>query len=82
MRRDLVTVAAAVGRRPDLWPIAARATLDHVPRRWWRRRPFLPLPDRGWLRFRLVAAYGGDGDRRPQPDDVITWLEWRRRFGR
>ena len=70
--------AWALARRPTLWPIAVRSAVELVPRGWWRRRPFLPIPDRRWLRFRMVTAYGGDGGGGPQPDDVITWLEWRR----
>jgi hypothetical protein len=49
----------------------------HVPSGWYRRAPFLPVPDRAWLRFRLVTAYGDPGHA-PEPDDVITWLEWSR----
>ena len=67
----------AVARRPDLWFTAVRALVAHVPIGWWRRPPFLPSPDRAWLRFRLQTAYG-DPDRAPDPGDVITWLEWLR----
>jgi hypothetical protein len=42
---------------------------------WWRRAPFLPLPDAAYLRFRLQTAYGS-GDRDPDPHDVITYLHW------
>jgi hypothetical protein len=76
----LVT-AGAVAKRPRLWPVAVSSAISLVPRRWWRRRPFLPIPDRDWLRFRMVTAYGGDGSRGPDPDDVVTWLEWRRSSG-
>ncbi len=71
-------VVGAVAGRPRLWPAAVSAGVALVPRGWWRRRPFLPVPDRRWLRFRMVTAYGGDGRRSPDPADVITWLEWRR----
>ena len=73
-------MVAAVLRRPDLWPTALRAGRDLVPAGWWQRRPFLPLPDRRYLAFRLVTAYGGEPTGAPSPDDVVTWLEWRRRF--
>jgi hypothetical protein len=46
-------------------------------RGWWRRPPFLPLPDREYLRFRLETAYGGDGwDRELDPGDLVTYLRW------
>jgi len=73
-------VAVAVATRPRLWASAVAAGASLAPGGWWRRPPYLPLPDRRWLRFRLVTAYGGTGDSRPEVDDVVTWLEWRRRF--
>jgi hypothetical protein len=72
----------ALARRPALWPTALRAARSMTPAGWWRRPPFLPLPDRDYLRFRLVTAYGGDGSRPPHPDDVVTWLTWLRSFPR
>ncbi len=74
--------AAAVARRPDLWPTATRSVAGLAPRGWWRRPPFLPLPDRNWMHLRLVTAYGGDGRGPVEADDVITWLEWRRTWSR
>ena len=71
---------AALVRRPDLWPTAIGAGRTLVPAGWWRRRPFLPVPDQRYLRFRLVTAYGGEPTGAPTADDVITWLSWRRRF--
>lgn len=69
-------------RRPHLWATALRAALEMSPTGWWRRYPYLPLADPDWLRFRLITAYGGDGRFSPErplrPEDVITWLEWRR----
>jgi hypothetical protein len=68
---------AAVARRPRLWPTGVRAYVAHVPDRWWARRPFLPVPDRAWMRVRLQTAYG-DPEHAPDPDDVVTWVEWSR----
>lgn len=73
-----LATALAVARRPRIWPVALSSAMALVPPGWWRRRPFLPLPDERWLRFRMATAYGGDGRRSPDPDDVVTWLEWRR----
>jgi hypothetical protein len=70
-------VVGAIARRPRLWPTAARQARRLAPRRWWTRPPFLPLPDRGWLRFRAETQYG-DPDHPPEPDDVVTWLRWAR----
>jgi len=71
-------VVTAIGGRPKLWPAAVRAGVSLAPDSWWRKPPFLPLPDRRWLRFRMETAYGGDGRAVPSTDDVITWLRWQR----
>lgn len=76
MRRWGPAVGAVLAR-PSLWVTAVRVFVLHVPDRWWARWPFLPVPDRQWLRFRLLTAYG-DADARPDPDDLVTWLEWSR----
>lgn len=49
-----------------------------APSGWWRRRPFLPLPDQGWMHFRLETAYGGDAPGPMQAEELTTWLEWKR----
>ncbi|MEO6055793.1 MAG: hypothetical protein ABI860_00425 [Gemmatimonadales bacterium] len=46
-------------------------------RRWWARPPFLPLPDREYLRWRMYTAYA-DESAVPPPDDVIRFARWRR----
>lgn len=69
----------AVGRRPDLWPEAVRVLARLAPRRWWRRPPFLPLPTREYLAFRLLTQYGAE-QARPASSDVVSYLEWSRRL--
>ncbi|HZA78346.1 MAG TPA: hypothetical protein VE623_18355 [Acidimicrobiales bacterium] len=68
--------AAAVARHPSLWATGVRQALVLAAPGWWRRRPFLPLPTPEYLRFRLQTAYGGEGDRDPDPDDLVTYLRW------
>ena len=46
-------------------------------RRWWARSPFLPLPDRDYLRWRMYTAYA-DEDAVPPADDVVRFATWRR----
>lgn len=67
-------VVAAVLARPVLWPAAVRLVVRMAPRGWWRRRPWLPLPDRAYLRFRLVTAFGPEST--PQPAEVVSYLQW------
>lgn len=74
--RWLGAAAAAVTVHPSLWATAARQALALARPGWWRRPPFVPVPAAGYLRFRLETAYGGRGDRRPPPGDLLTYLRW------
>ncbi len=47
---------------------------------WWTRAPFLPLPARDYLRWRLYTAYG-DHDAVPVVEDVIRYARWAARIG-
>jgi len=78
---ELVAAVLAVARRPDLWRTAVHQTRVLARPGWWRRAPFLPIPDVGYLHFRLLTMYGGDpSDRRQRraldPADLVTYLEW------
>lgn len=81
-RRPAVSWATvmAVAVRPVLWRPALRALRSLAPRGWWRRRPFLPIPDPGYMAFRMQTQYGGDGTIPPAPDDVVEYLRWLRRW--
>lgn len=48
--------------------------------RWWARPPFLPVPARDYLRWRMYTAYG-DADAVPPVDDVIRYARWAVRIG-
>lgn len=47
--------------------------------RWHARPPFLPLPARDYLRWRMYTAYG-DPDAVPPVADVIRYARWAARF--
>lgn len=76
--RSFAHLFLAVVRRPALWATAARQVFVLAPRGWWRRSPFLPLPDPEYLAFRLQTMYG-DAAHQPEPDDLVTYLQWLRR---
>jgi hypothetical protein len=46
-------------------------------RGWWARPPFLPVPDREYLRWRMYTAYA-DEAAVPPVDDVVRFARWRR----
>jgi len=73
--------AVAIAPHPSLWPTAIAQILRLAPRRWWRRWPPLPVPDAGYLRFRLQTQYG-DADREPEPHDLVAYLRWCRGYAR
>ena len=47
---------------------------------WYRRFPFLPLPPREYVRWRMYTAYG-DADALPPVDDVVRYARWAARIG-
>jgi hypothetical protein len=77
--RAAARAAGAVLLRPRLWRTAVVEVRRLAPNGWWRRRPYLPVPDAAYLRFRMQTQYG-DADHEPKPEDLVAWLEWCRRF--
>lgn len=43
--------------------------------RWWRRPPFLPLPDRAYWRFRLSTATGSSSGS-PSVREMVEFAKW------
>jgi hypothetical protein len=69
----------AVARHPSLWAVALRQARRTAPAGWPTRPPFLPLPDPAYVRFRLLTQYG-DAHATPRAEDVVSYLEWCRRW--
>jgi hypothetical protein len=44
-------------------------------RGWYKRFPFLPLPARDYLRWRMYTAYGDDTTV-PPADDIVRYARW------
>ncbi len=65
-------------RRPSLWGESLRAAAAMSRRGWWRHPPFLPVPDRDYLSWRVATAYG-DPAGPVDVDDVVAYLAWRKR---
>jgi len=71
----------AVLRRPALWGTAASTMVSLAPAGWWKTPPFLPIPDRELVNWRLTTAYG-TSDTTLDAGDVVAYLEWRQQTAR
>lgn len=71
----------ALMRRPTLWGTAASTMVSLAPVGWWKRPPFLPIPDEELVNWRLTTAYG-TADTALDGDDLVAYLEWRRETAR
>lgn len=67
--RALASPRLAVDLTRLVWSFRARD--------WYRRVPFLPLPPREYIRWRMFTAYG-DEQAVPPLEDVIRFARWRR----
>ena len=61
--------------RPALAADLLRVAWRFRRRGWWRRFPFLPLPSREYVRWRMHTAYG-DADAVPPAEDVVRYARW------
>jgi hypothetical protein len=71
--------------RPGLWRTAIVQCCRMVPRHWWKRSPFLPVPRADYLEFRLVTQYGGNLESarsKIEPADVVKYLQWCKQWNR
>lgn len=73
-----IRAMAAVLRQPRLWPTAVTQAGRLARPGWWKRPPFLPVPDPDYVRFRMQTAYGSTG--KPDPGDLVAYLNWCREF--
>jgi hypothetical protein len=62
-------------RRPRLALDLVRVSWRFRSSGWYRRFPFLPLPDSTYLRWRMYTAYG-DYDALPSAIDVERYARW------
>lgn len=62
-------------RSPRLGVDLLRVAWRFRARGWYRRFPFLPLPARDYVRWRMHTAYG-DHDAVPPADDIERYARW------
>jgi hypothetical protein len=68
-------LAARAAVRPPLALALLRVAWRFRSRDWYRRFPFLPLPSRPYVRWRMHTAYGTH-DAVPPADDVVRYARW------
>ena len=68
-------IAGLALRRPGVIFHLARAAWAFRARDWYRRAPFLPLPPRSYLRWRMETAYG-DAEHVPEGREIERYLVW------
>jgi len=72
-------LSLALALRSVIHPTLARDLLRVAwrfrARDWYRRAPFLPLPDTTYLRWRMYTAYG-DFDAVPSQEEVERYVHW------
>ena len=61
--------------RPRLAVSLLRVAWRFRSRGWYMRFPFLPVPDRTYVRWRMYTAYG-DYDAVPPASDVERYALW------
>lgn len=78
-RSSWLRLSLALAARGILNPPTAAALLQVAwrfrRRGWYGRFPFLPLPDREYVRWRMLTAYG-DEDAVPPASDVVRYARW------
>jgi hypothetical protein len=68
-------LAARAIVRPRLAASLIRVAWRFRARGWYTRFPFLPVPDRTYVRWRMYTAYG-DYDAVPPASDVERYALW------
>ena len=68
-------------RRPSLIPGMIRAAWVFRARDWYRQPPFLPVPPKAYVRWRMETAYG-DPEAVPPVGELSRYLQWSKRIRR
>ena len=69
---------ALIGRsiaNPAVGVSLVRVAWRFRQRGWLTRFPFLPVPAKGYVKWRMHTAYGSD-DAVPPADDVVRYARW------
>jgi hypothetical protein len=73
--RLALALAARSIRSPGTGVALVRVAWRFRRRGWFKKFPFLPIPAREYVRWRMHTAYGRD-DAVPPVDDVVRYARW------
>jgi hypothetical protein len=71
----ILTLTGRSLRHPSLGIDLLRVSWRFRNRHWFRHFPFLPIPDRDYLRWRMYTAYGS-ADTVPPARDLERYARW------
>jgi hypothetical protein len=77
----VLTLALRAVTRPRLAAALVRVAWRFRARGWYRRFPFLPVPDQTYVRWRMYTAYGA-ADTVPPASDVERYALWAAHYPR
>jgi hypothetical protein len=78
-RQLLRASLTAIRTEPSAATAITVGAVRFAPKGWWRRPPFLPVPDERYWRFRMETAYGEERAR-VSPHDVAEAARWSARM--
>ncbi len=78
---SLLGIIGPAARRPRLLAGLLAAAWRFRSRGWWRRPPFLPVPPREYIAWRMHTAYGEEG-RDPSVAELEAYVGWANRMHR
>lgn len=73
--RSVPGLASYLWGHPQWVPSVIRAAWRLRQADWWRRRPWLPVPDPAYWEFRVHTAVGRDGQALT-PQEVVAVARW------
>lgn len=79
--RIVLRFAALSLRHPLLFGPLLVAAWRFRARRWWAKPPFLPLPPRKYLEWRMHTAFGST-EAVPEAHQLARYLRWTRQATR
>lgn len=77
----LVAILRKAAPRPRLLIALLGAAWRFRRRAWWRHPPFLPVPPREYVDWRMHTAYGDEG-RTPTAGELERYVRWANRMHR